>query len=128
MKALSLCLVLLFAGSGLASAAEQYGDISPRFKCHHPRKDRSFCKVFPPFSFKKGICNPAPELLGHSEWCREDVTITEQDECGKWMTYEAVTITYREVYCNGAWGKKFKRTFPKEPTIIEPPLAKNVIK
>ena len=128
MKLLSLLLAFVILGSGFSSAAEQYGDISPRLKCHYPRKDRSFCKLFPQISFRHGLCNPAPVLLGHIEWCREDITITERDKCGNYETYEAVTITYREVYESGAWGDKFRRTYRKEPTLITPPLAKNVIK
>ena len=42
-------------------------------------------------------------------------------------TYEAVTITYREVYENGAWGKKFQKTYRKEPNLVTPALlAKGV--
>jgi hypothetical protein len=104
-------------------------EIPPKWRCHVPRKDLSFCKVFPNFSRRHGICNPEPELLGHIEWCREDVTITERDDCGNLETYEAVTITYRKVYENGAWGEKFKRTYRKEPLIVTPPvLAKGVVK
>lgn len=104
-------------------------EIAPPWRCHYPRKDRSFCKVFPNFSLRRGICNPDPTLLGHIEWCREDVTITERDDCGNFETYEAVTITYREVYENGAWGKKFRKTYRKEPTIVTPALlAKGVVK
>lgn len=132
MKFLSVILAVVLAGSVYTTAQErtyeQYRNIKPEFKCRYSRKDLSFCKIFPQISFNKGLCNPAPELLGHIEWCREDVTITDRDECGKMETYEAVVITYREVYCNGAWGDKFKRTYRKEPTIITPPLAKNVIK
>jgi hypothetical protein len=123
--------ILLLAPGSLTAQDEkpkQYAEIPPKFKCHFPRKDRSFCKVFPNFSFRKGICNPHPELVGHIEWCREDITVTERDECGKFETYEAVSITYRKVYCNGAWGEKFKRTYRKEPALIEPVLVKNAIK
>lgn len=127
MKFLSALLALLFAGPGFA-AAEQYGDIAPKWKCHYPRKDRSFCKIFPQFSLRHNICNPAPEVVGNIEWCREDITVTERMECGNYETYEAVSITYRPVYCNGAWGKKFTKTYRKEPSLIVPPLAKNVVK
>lgn len=132
MKFFSVTLTLLLAGSTFATAQEkvskQYQNIEPELKCHYPRKDRSFCKVFPQFSFKKGLCNPEPELLGHIVWCSEDITVTERDECGKMETFDAVVVTYRKVYCNGAWGDKFKRTYRKEPTIVTPALAKNVIK
>ncbi|MCG8600677.1 MAG: hypothetical protein MI807_11085 [Verrucomicrobiales bacterium] len=133
MKFFYLTLALLFAStfpsfSQDAPKYEQYQNIKPEFKCRFKRKDMSFCKVFPHFAFKKKLCNPMPELLGHIEWCREDVTITDRDDCGNFETYEAVVITYRKVYCNGAWGDKFKRTYRKEATIITPPLAKNVIK
>lgn len=102
------------------AVTEQYRDIKPGLRCHFPRKDRSFCKAFPNFSMRKGICDPT--LLGHVEWCREDIVITERDDCGNFETYEAVVITYRQVYENGAWGEKFKRTYRKDPTIITPPI------
>lgn len=95
-------------------------EICPPWRCHYPRKNRSFCQVFPNFSRRHEICDPS--LLGHIEWCREDVTITERDDCGNFETYEAVTITYREVFENGAWGKKFRKTYRKEPTIVTPAL------
>lgn len=96
-------------------------EIPPSIRCHTKRKDLSFCKVFPNFSRRKGICDPA--LLGHIEWCREDVTITERSECGNYETYEAVTITYREVFANGAWGEKFRKTYRKEAfAIVTPPV------
>lgn len=102
-------------------------EIAPKWQCHYKRKDRSFCRVFPNFSRRHEICDPA--LLGHIEWCREDVTITERDDCGNYETYEAVTITYREVYENGAWGKKFQKTYRKEPSLVTPALlAKGVVK
>lgn len=102
-------------------------EIAPKWQCHYKRKDRSFCRVFPNFSRRHDICDPT--LLGHIEWCREDVTITERDDCGNFETYEAVTITYREVYENGAWGKKFQKTYRKEPNIVTPALlAKGVVK
>ena len=102
-------------------------EIPSSFRCHFKRNGRSFCRIFPNFSRKHEICDPT--LLGHIEWCREDVTITERDDCGNFETYEAVTITYRTVYENGAWGEKFKRTYRKEPSLITPPLlAKGVVK
>jgi hypothetical protein len=102
-------------------------EIAPKWQCHYKRKDRSFCRVFPNFSRRHDICDPA--LLGHIEWCREDVTITERDDCGNYETYEAVTITYREVFENGAWGKKFQKTYRKEPSLVTPALlAKGVVK
>lgn len=102
-------------------------EIAPKWQCHYKRKDRSFCRVFPNFSRRHEICDPA--LLGHIEWCREDVTITERDDCGNYETYDAVTITYREVYENGAWGKKFQKTYRKEPSLVTPALlAKGVVK
>ncbi|MEM9015923.1 MAG: hypothetical protein AAGC68_02835 [Verrucomicrobiota bacterium] len=127
MKRFSLCLVLLFTCVSF-TGAEQYANLEPGYKCRFPRKNMSFCKMFPQISFNKGLCNPAPKLLGHIEWCREDITVTERDDCGNYETYEALVITYRKVYCNGAWGEKFKRTYRKEPTLITPPLAKNVLK
>ena len=103
-------------------------EIPPKWRCHYPRKDRSFCKVFPNFSRRHDICDPT--LLGHIEWCREDVTITEADDCGNFETYEAVTITYRKVYENGAWGAKFRKTYRKDPFHMSTPalLAKGVVK
>lgn len=127
--------LFLFAGSAVAQTAavvpsassKPKPEIPPPWRCHYPRKDRSFCKVFPNFSRKHNICDPT--LLGHIEWCREDITITEPDDCGNYETYEAVTITYREVFENGAWGRKFKKTYRKEPSLITPPvLAKGVVK
>ncbi|MDF1658834.1 MAG: hypothetical protein P1U58_14560 [Verrucomicrobiales bacterium] len=127
MKFLSALLALVFVLPSFAHA-EQYGNIAPTLKCHYARKDRSFCKIFPQFSLKHNICRPTPEVVGNIEWCREDITITERMECGTFETYEAVTITYRPVYDNGAWGKKFSKTYRKEPTLIVPRLAKNSIK
>ncbi len=102
-------------------------EIAPKWQCHYKRKNRSFCHVFPNFSRRQDICDPT--LLGHIEWCREDVTITERDDCGNYETYEAVTITYREVYENGAWGEKFRKTYRKEPSLVTPALlAKGVVK
>ncbi len=128
-------LFVLLAGSATAQEAvvvkstssKPKPEIPPPWRCHFPRKDRSFCKVFPNFSRRHEICDPA--LLGHIEWCREDVTITDRDDCGNFETYEAVTITYREVFENGAWGRKFRKTYRKEPTIVTPALlAKGVVK
>jgi len=102
------------AGPTLAQEGQQYANIKPGLKCHHPRKERSFCKAFPNFSLRRGICNPEPEMLGHIEWCRENITVTERLECGEFVTYEAVVVTYRPVYENGAWGKRFTRTYRKE--------------
>jgi hypothetical protein len=131
MKFFYLTLALLFASTSLPLAQEpvkevkQYRNIKPELNYRFKRKDMSFCKVFPHLAFKKKLCNPMPEQLGHIEWCREDVTITDRDNS---ESYEAVVITYRKVYCNGAWGEKFKRTYRKEATIVTPPLAQNVIK
>ncbi|NLT70353.1 MAG: hypothetical protein GXX91_06625 [Verrucomicrobiaceae bacterium] len=122
MNRSSLLLTALIVCIGTSSLAEQYQNIKPGLRCHFARKDRSFCKVFPNFSLRHGICSPQPEVLGNIEWCREDITVTERLECGEYETYEAVVITYRPVYENGAWGKKFKRTFRKEPTLITPPV------
>lgn len=132
--ALATSLLFLLAGEAAAqqpsaSSSKPKPEIPPPWKCHYPRKDRSFCKVFPNFSLRHGICNPDPAHLGHIEWCREDVTITERDDCGNFETYEAVTITYRKVYANGAWGGKFRKTYRKEPSLVTPPLlAKGVSK
>lgn len=126
---LSASLALAVFATPASISAEQYRDIKPGLRCHFPRKQRSFCRTFPNFSLRRGICNPEPDKLGHIEWCREEVTITERLECGEYDTYEAVVITYRPVYENGAWGKKFKRTYRKEPFQISvPPLAKGVVK
>lgn len=105
----------------IATSSKPKPEIPPTLRCRFKRKDRSFCKVFPNFSRNHGICDPT--LLGHIEWCREDVTITERDECGNFETYEAVTITYREVFANGAWGEKFRKTYRKEAfAIVTPPV------
>lgn len=122
MNRSSLLLTALIVCIGTSSVAEQYQNIKPGLRCHFPRKDRSFCKVFPNFSLRHGICSPQPEVLNNIEWCREDITVTERLECGEYETYEAVVVTYRPVYENGAWGKKFQRTFRKEPTLITPPV------
>lgn len=128
-------LLLLLAGSAAAQEAaavksassKPKPEIPPPWRCHYPRKDLSFCKVFPNFSRRHEICDPA--LLGHIEWCREDITVTERDDCGNFETYEAVTVTYREVFENGAWGRKFRKTYRKEPTLVTPALlAKGVAK
>lgn len=125
---LSTSVILLLLASFVAptfvtpSFGDQYRNIEPTFKCRYARKDRSFCKIFPNFSLRHNICNPAPEVLGNIEWCREDIKVTERKECGNYETYEAVVITYRPVYENGAWGKKFKRTFRKEAVLVTPPI------
>jgi len=126
---LAACLALVLLAGPEEIRAEQYRNIKPGLRCHHPRKERSFCRAFPNFALRRGICNPEPEMLGHIEWCREEVTITERLECGQYDTYEAVVVTYRPVYENGAWGKSFKRTYRKQPFQISvPPLAKGVVK
>ncbi len=133
MNRLFLTLAVVFAGTIVSgpsiATAEQYANIEPGLKCRFYAKNKSFCWRFPNFSLKNNICNPAPDCLGHIVWCTEDVTITEQDSCGNWDTYEATVITYRKVYENGAWGEKFKRTVRKSPTLVTPPvLAKGSYK
>jgi hypothetical protein len=132
---LLIASLLLFSAGSLSAqtavvplaSSKPKPEIAPKWRCHYKRKDLSFCKVFPNFSRRHDICDPT--LLGHIEWCREDVTITERSECGNYETYEAVTITYREVYENGAWGKKFQKTYRKEPNIVTPALlAKGSVK
>lgn len=120
MKRFPLLLVALIVSFGTNSIAEQYQKIKPEWRCHYPRKDHSFCKVFPNFSLRRGICDP--EIIGNIEWCRKDITVTERLECGNYETYEAVVVTYRPAYENGAWGKKFTRTYRKDPTLITPPI------
>jgi hypothetical protein len=122
MKRVSILLAALIVCFGTSAIAEQYQNIKPGWRCHYPRKDRSFCKVFPQFSVRHGLCNPEPEVIGNIEWCREDITVTERLECGNYETYEAVVITYRPAYENGAWGKKFTRTYRKEPSLVTPPI------
>ncbi|MEC5129629.1 hypothetical protein VSU19_22900 [Verrucomicrobiales bacterium BCK34] len=123
MRRVTFAFLALTFFFGSTAFAEQYANIKPEMKCHYPRKDMSFCKVFPNFSLRHKICNPAPGELGNIEWCREDVTITERDDCGNYETYKAVVITYRPVYANGAWGKKFQRTYRKEATLVTPALV-----
>ena len=129
-KVLSAILLLSFASIGVSPSQDgemtQYRNIPPTILCHFKRKDWSFCKRYPNCARKLNVCDPTK--LGHIIWCTEDITVTERTECGDYETYEAVVITYREVFENGAWGDKFKRTYRKEPTIVVPPLAKNVIK
>ena len=120
MKRFSLLLVALIVSFGTNSIAEQYQNIKPEWRCHYPRKDHSFCKVFPNFSLRRGICDP--EIIGNIEWCRKDITVTERLECGNYETYEAVVVTYSPAYENGAWGKKFTRTYRKDHTLITPPI------
>lgn len=122
MKRAPIILAALIVCFVTDAVSEQYQNIKPEWRCHYKRKDRSFCKVFPNFSLRHGICNPEPEVLGNIEWCREDITVTERLECGNYETYEAVVITYRPVYENGAWGEKFKRTYRKEPSLVTPPI------
>lgn len=131
MKHVLLCLTIAITGFGAAHTlhAEQYAKIDPPLKCHHRMDKKGFCRKFPNIALRRNICNPQPTMLGHIEWCRENVTITERDDCGNYDTYDAVVITYRPVYSNGAWGKKFKRTYRKSPTLVTPPvLAKGVVK
>tara|TARA_R110000850_G_scaffold112466_7_gene226398 strand:+ start:1699 stop:2070 length:372 start_codon:yes stop_codon:yes gene_type:complete len=118
MNRLILTLAFVFAGTTFSSAAEQYYNIEPQLKCHYPRKNRGICNNCPNFSRRTNICDPT--LMGHIEWCREDVNITERDDCGNYQTYDAVVVTYREVFENGAWGDKFRRTYRKDPTLITP--------
>ncbi len=98
---------------------QQYPDIEPGLKCRFKRNKWTFCKKFPNLARKWDVCDPA--LMGHIEWCREDVTITDTDECGEYRTYEATVITYRKVYANGAWGEKFRVTYPKTAFKIDVP-------
>lgn len=130
MRLFLAILALSFAGLGAPVAQDapmkQYANIKPGLRCHYSRKDWSFCKRRPNCARKLGICDPT--MLGHVIWCTEDITVTERTECGDYETYEAIVVTYRQVFENGAWGDKFKRTFRKEPSLIVPPLAKNVIK
>lgn len=119
---LALLLIAALIPTGLAGAAEQYANIAPTIKCHYAMKDRSFCKTFPNIALRHNICNPAPTMLGHIEWSREEVTITEMGAKGDSETYRAVAITYRPVYENGAWGKKFVRTYRIEPNYVIPPV------
>ncbi len=131
MKRLSLCLTLVFATLGMTelASAQQDANIEPEMKCHYRVDKKGFCRKFPNISLRRNLCNPQPAMLGHIEWCREDVTITERDDHGNDDTYDAVVITYRPVYANGGWGKKFKRTYRKEPTLVTPALlGKNVVK
>jgi len=133
MKSLSICLAVLIAAPGIALAQDsdgmQYDSIEPELKCHYPRKERSFCDIFPNFSLRRGICNPEPVVVGHMEWRREEITVTERGDKGEMVSYDAVVVTYRPVYENGAWGKKFKRTYRREPTLVEPPkLGKAAMK
>lgn len=123
MRRSFLAILALTFFFGSTAFAEQYSNIKPELKCHYPRRDRSFCKVFPNFSMRKKICNPAPGMLGNIEWCREDISITDRDDCGNYQTYDAVVITYRPVYANGAWGKKFQRTYRKEPSLVTPAIV-----
>jgi len=118
-----LLILSTFASSGLVGAAEQYANIAPEWRCHYPMKDRSFCKVFPNIAVRRNICNPAPEVIGNIEWSREEVTVSGTDAHGNYETYKAVAITYRPVYENGAWGKKFVRTYRIESTYVVPPIV-----
>lgn len=129
MNRLTLCLALVFATLGTTQlvSAQQYSNIDPELKCHYRVDKKGFCRKFPNISLRRNICQPT--MLGHIEWCREDVTITERDACGNCTSYEAVVITYRPVYSNGAWGEKFKRTYRKSPTLVTPAiLGKGVVK
>lgn len=118
----TLLLIAAVIPTGFAGAAEQYSNIAPEWKCHYPMKDRSFCKTFPNIALRRNICNPAPTMLGNIEWSREEVTVSGLDAKGNYETYRAVAITYRPVYENGAWGKKFVRTYRIEPNYVVPPV------
>ena len=125
MNRLFLTIAVAFSGitaGPIICAAEQYSEIPPALKCRYDSKNKTFCSRFPNFSLKHNICNPAPDCLGHIVWSEKKVTITEQDDRGNRRTYEAVTVTYRKVYENGAWGERFRRTYRKEPTLITPPV------
>lgn len=131
MKSILPLFALALAAVPVATAQEpivieQYQNIAPEFKCHHKRNKKTFCRMFPNFSRRHDICDPL--LMGHIVWCTEDIVVTDRDDCGNFETYDAVVVTYRKVYENGAWGEKFKRTYRKEPALVVPPLAKNVIK
>lgn len=114
---LTSAVFLAVAGTSLA---EQYANIPPDLKCRFARKNWSFCKGFPNLARKWDVCDPAH--LGHIEWCREDIVVTDRDPHGNFETYDAVVVTYRPVYENGAWGEKFKRTYRKEATLVVPPV------
>jgi len=128
MKLTLSILAAIFAVAAPATAQEviavnpvpaQYRNISPEFRCHYKLKNRTFCRSFPNLSRKWNVCDPA--YLGNIEWCREDVTITDRDDCGNYETYEALVVTYRPIYENGAWGEKFRRTYRKEAFAISVP-------
>ena len=116
MNRILLILAVLFAGSIFCSAG-QYDNIEPELKCHFPQKKRSFCDRRPNFSRRHNICNPPATMLGHIIWKQEEVTLNDN-----YGPYEAVLITYRKVYENGAWGEKFQRSYRKDPLIITPPV------
>lgn len=126
-----LFLIIAVAFSGITAgpiicAAEQYSEIPPALKCRYDAKNKTFCWRFPNFSFKHNICNPSSDCLGHIVWSKKAVTMTERDDQGNRRSYEAVAVTYRKVYENGAWGEKFRRTYRKEPTLITPPVLAEV--
>jgi len=125
MRRFYLAILALTFVFGSTAFAEQYPKIKPELKRHYPRKDRSFCKTFPNFSLRNKLCNPAPGMLGNIEWCRENVTISDRDDSGNYQSYEAVVVTYRPVYANGAWGKKFQRTHRKARTLVTPAIIAN---
>ena len=77
MNRVSILIAALIVSFGVSAIAEQYDNIKPGLRCHFPRKNRSFCKTFPNFSLRHGICNPEPEGLGNIEWCREDIVVTD---------------------------------------------------
>ncbi len=131
MKKLILTLAVLVIAAGSLDAQDrkpQYGEIAPAFKCHFRKNKKGVCRKFPNLAIKLNLCKPDPEVIGTIEWCRKEYTKTEIDECGKPVTYDAVDVTYRYVYCNGAWGHCFTRTYRDSPLIIEPPiLAKGIV-
>lgn len=131
MKKLLLTLAALIIAVGSLDAQDrkpQYGDIAPALKCHFRSNKKGVCRKFPNLAIKLNLCADDPEIVGTIEWYRKNYTKTEIDECGKPVTFDAVDVTYRYVYSNGAWGTCFTRTYRDSPLIVEPPiLAKGVI-
>lgn len=127
MKLLIALLALTFFVPVFAGA-QQYDNIAPTWKCHHKKNKKGACRRFPNLARKLNLCPTDPEIIGTIEWCRREFTKTELDDCGNPVTYDALEVTYRYVYCNGAWGHCFTRTYRVSPEIVVPPvLAKGVV-
>lgn len=83
----------------------------PLFGRYYNKKKKPFYLKFPNIATKLNVVPTGKgEVVGTIEWCRKSYTRTGVDDCGRTIQWRATDITYREVLCNGAYGKCFTKT------------------